>query len=133
VDRIGLYGEEGPLNPWEGITREQSLRMHTRGTAYQLHQEQTTGTLEVGKQADLVLLDRDVTSCPVTDIKDAVPQLTMLDGQVTFDLATSSGRAVVRSMESAAKAKAITGPGRLRHEQFGGRHDGCPCTAGGKH
>ena len=65
IDRVGLYGEGAPLNPWEGISRTQSLRMHTAGTAYQLHQEKSTGTLEVGKQADLVLLDIDIATCPV--------------------------------------------------------------------
>jgi predicted amidohydrolase YtcJ len=135
IDRVGLYGEGAPLNPWEGISRTQSLRMHTRGTAYQLHQEKSTGTLEVGKQADLVLLDIDIATCPVSQIKDAVPQLTMLAGEPTFELASPSGRAVARSMESAAAAKKIVqkGQGRLSHDQLRGRHEGCPCTAGGGH
>lgn len=135
IDRMGLYGEDSPLGPWEGISRRQSLRMHTSGTAYQLRQDGSTGTLEAGKQADLVLLDRDIATCPVDQIKDAVPQLTLLGGEPTFELATSAGRAVARSMASAAAAKKIVkkGQGRLRHDQFGGRHDGCPCTSGGGH
>ena len=126
IDRMGLYGEVKPLGIHEAITRRQSLRMHTRGTAFQLHQEKNTGTVEVGKLADLVMLDRDVASCPISEIKDAVPQLTMVGGDVTFDITTSAGKAARRSLESAASAKAITG--RIRHDQLDGRHSGCPCT-----
>jgi hypothetical protein len=36
-------------------------------------------------------------------------------------------------MKSASAATAITGKGRLAHDQLGNRHKGCPCTAGGKH
>ena len=135
IDRLGLYGEGAPLGAHEGISRRQSLRMHTRGTAYQLHQQKRTGTVEVGKFADLVVLDRDVTTIPVSEIKDAVPQLTLVGGKATFDISTSTGRKTVRSMTSAAAAKKIVseGQGRLRHDEFGGRHKGCPCTAGGDH
>ncbi|HVQ88858.1 MAG TPA: amidohydrolase, partial [Actinomycetes bacterium] len=34
IDRFGLYGEGSPLNPDQGISRVQSLRMHSSGTAY---------------------------------------------------------------------------------------------------
>ncbi len=131
IDRVGLYGEGAPLGADEGISRRRSLLMHTRGTAYQLHAEESTGTVEVGKQADLVMLDRDITTCPVSEIKDAIPQLTMVGGNMTFDLSTTTGRSTRRSMESAAAAKQLVG--RIRHDQFGGRHEGCPCTSGGGH
>jgi predicted amidohydrolase YtcJ len=132
VDRFGIYGEEEPLYPEEGISRTQSLRMHTRATAYQLHQEAMTGTLETGKYADLVLLDRDITTCPVSEIHEAVPQLTMVGGNPVFDAGTSAGRATVRSMKKAAAAAKITGRGRLAHEDLPGRAGACPCTAGAK-
>jgi predicted amidohydrolase YtcJ len=130
IDRVGLYGEGAPLGIHEAISRGQSLRMHTRGTAYQLHQDKRTGTVEVGKFADLVMLDRDVATCPVSEIKDAVPQLTMVGGDVTFDITSSAGKAARRSLERAASARALTSmPGRIRHDQLGGRHTGCPCTS----
>lgn len=131
IDRVGLYGEGDPLGADEGISRIRSLRMHTRGTAYQLHQERQTGTVEVGKLADLVMLDRDVASCPVAEIKDAVPQLTMVGGEATFDITTSAGRASRRALEAALATNAATG--RIRHDQLGGRHAGCPCTTAGRH
>jgi hypothetical protein len=76
------------------------------------------------------MLDRDVATCPVSEIKDAVPQLTMVGGDVTFDITSSAGKAARRSLERAASARALTSmPGRIRHDQLGGRHTGCPCTS----
>ena len=130
IDRMGLYGEGKPLGLHEAISRVQSLRMHTRGTAYQLHQDKKTGTVEVGKLADLVVLDRDVATCPVSDIKDSVPQLTMVGGDVTFDLSSSSGRQARRALDAGIATRTLTG--RIRHDQLGGRHAGCPCTSASK-
>jgi predicted amidohydrolase YtcJ len=126
VDRMGLYGEVEPLGIHEAISRKQSLRMHTRGTAYQLHQEKKTGTVEVGKLADLVVLDRDVTTIPVSEIKDVVPQLTLVGGEATFDITTSAGRSARRTLAASNASKEAMG--RIRHDQLGGRHAGCPCT-----
>ncbi len=126
IDRMGLYGEESPLGIHEAISRRASLRMHTRGTAYQLHQDKKTGTVEVGKLADLVVLDRDVSTCPVSEIKDSVPQLTLVGGKATFDITTASGRSARRAIDAAMATKGAVG--RVRHDKLGGRHNGCPCT-----
>jgi predicted amidohydrolase YtcJ len=133
VDRFGIYGEGEPLHPAEGITRRQSLLMHTHGTARQLQQADRTGSLEVGKQADLVVLDRDVTTCPVSEIHEAVPQLTMVGGRTVFDLSTTAGRAVRRSLQQAAQAGAVLGTRRVSHAGLPGRSAGCPCTNGRAH
>ena len=125
IDRMGLYGEGAPLGLHEAISRRQSLRMHTRGTAYQLHQEKQTGTVEVGKYADLVMLDRDVTTIPVSEIKDVVPQLTLVGGEATFDITTSTGKKARRALDASLATRSATG--RIRHDQLG-RHSGCPCT-----
>jgi hypothetical protein len=132
IDRMGIYGEDEPLYPEEGISRTESLRMHTRATAYQLHQEGMTGTLEAGKYADLVLLDRDIATCPVSEIHEAVPQLTMVAGNPVFDIGTTAGRKTARSMKKAGEAASIIGRGRLSHEDLPGRAKGCPCTAGAR-
>jgi predicted amidohydrolase YtcJ len=136
IDRLGLYGEGRPLHASQGISRRQSLRMHTTGTAYQLHQDRTTGTLERGKLADLVMLDKDVTTCDIAEIKDALPQLTMVGGQVVFDAASAAGRQTRRRSELVAKAAEVGAAGRLSHAAMANglsRHSGCPCTAGSKH
>ncbi|MBT5030722.1 MAG: amidohydrolase family protein [Proteobacteria bacterium] len=69
----------------EVITREQALIAHTRSNAYILFMEDDIGSLEVGKYADFVVLDRDFMSVPINEIRDVQPVMTMLSGQVVFD------------------------------------------------
>lgn len=136
IDRFGIYGEKRPLHPAEGISRLASLRMHTSSTAYQLHQERLTGTLEEGKLADLVVLDKDITTCDISEIHAATPQLTLVGGETVFDLNSSAGRATQRRAELRAQAARVVAGGRISHDAMaagGSRHNGCPCTKGGKH
>jgi len=126
INRIGLYGEGGPLNAAEGLTRAMSLRMHTLGTAFQMHQERQTGTLRAGKQADLVVLDRDITTGPVTEIRDAQPVLTLKGGEATFDASSAAGRQVRRRAEKAAATQAAV-VSKGTHD-FADRHGRCPCS-----
>jgi predicted amidohydrolase YtcJ len=71
----------------ETLTREEALIAHTRSNAYLFFQEKSLGSLEVGKQADLVVLDRDYMTVPVADIKHIHPTLTMVGGRVVFNVA----------------------------------------------
>jgi predicted amidohydrolase YtcJ len=71
----------------ETLTREEALIAHTRSNAYLFFQENALGSLEVGKQADLVVLDRDYMTVPVADIKHIHPTLTMVGGRVVFSAA----------------------------------------------
>jgi len=48
----------------ETLTREEPLIAHTRSNAYLFFQEKSLGSLEVCKQADLVVLDRDYMTVP---------------------------------------------------------------------
>jgi predicted amidohydrolase YtcJ len=68
----------------ETLTREEALVAHTRSNAYLFFQENALGSLEVGKQADLVVLDRDYMTVPAADIKRIKPTLTMVGGRVVF-------------------------------------------------
>ena len=68
----------------ETLKREEALTAHTRSNAYLFFQENALGSLEVGKQADLVVLDRDYMTVPVADIKHIHPILTMVGGRVVF-------------------------------------------------
>jgi predicted amidohydrolase YtcJ len=63
------------------------LIAHTRSNAYLFFQEKALGSLEVGKQADLVVLDRDYLTVPAAEIKYIKPTLTMVGGRVVFDAA----------------------------------------------
>ena len=68
----------------ETLTREEALIAHTRSNAYLFFQEDHLGSLEVGKLADLVVLDRDYMSMPAAGIKDIRPVLTMVGGEVVW-------------------------------------------------
>ena len=53
--------------------------------AYLFFQEKTLGSLEAGKQADLVVLDRDYMTVPAAEIKRIKPTMTMVGGRVVFE------------------------------------------------
>jgi predicted amidohydrolase YtcJ len=66
------------------LTREEALIAHTRSNAYLFFQENVLGSLEVGKQADLVVLDRDYMTVPAAEIKHIRPTQTMVGGRVVY-------------------------------------------------
>jgi predicted amidohydrolase YtcJ len=68
----------------ETLTREEALIAHTRSNAYLFFQEDELGSLEVGKQADLVVLDRDYMTVPVEEIRAIRATLTMVGGRVVY-------------------------------------------------
>ena len=68
----------------ETLTREEALIAHTRSNAYLFFQEDNLGSLEVGKQADLVVLDRDYLAVPAVEIGNIQPVLTMVGGTVVY-------------------------------------------------
>jgi predicted amidohydrolase YtcJ len=71
----------------ETLTREEALIAHTRSNAYLFFQEKNLGSLEVGKQADLVVLDRDYLTVPAAEMKYIHPTMTMVGGRVVFSAA----------------------------------------------
>ena len=71
----------------ETLTREEALIAHTRSNAYLFFQEKALGSLEVGNQADLVVLDRDYMTVPAADIRKIKPAMTMVSGRVVFERA----------------------------------------------
>ena len=68
----------------ETLTREEALIAHTRSNAYLFFQENALGSLDIGKQADLVVLDRDYMTVPAGEIKRIRPTLTMVGGRVVY-------------------------------------------------
>ena len=67
------------------ITREEALIAHTRSNAFFLFQEGNLGSLQKGKLADLLVLDRDYLRVPEDQIKDIKPVLTMVGGKVVYE------------------------------------------------
>lgn len=74
----------------EPVTREEALIAYTRSNAFLLHKENDIGTLEVGKLADIVVLDKDYMAIPVDEIFEIEPQLTMVGGRVVYDATTQT-------------------------------------------
>ena len=67
------------------ITREEALIAHTRNNAFILFEEGNLGSIQNGKYADLVVLDRDYLTIAEDEIKDIKPLLTMVGGKVVFE------------------------------------------------
>ena len=67
------------------LSREEALVGHTRSNAYLMFKEDKLGTIEVGKLADLVVLDRDYMTVPADDIRDLKSILTMVDGRIVYE------------------------------------------------
>jgi predicted amidohydrolase YtcJ len=73
-------GSEEPLHPEQKLTREQSIRLYTINNAFLTFEETRKGSLEPGKLADFIVLDRDILSCPVEEVKDINVEATYLGG-----------------------------------------------------
>jgi predicted amidohydrolase YtcJ len=70
----------GPLGIGQRLTREQALRMYTINNAYITFEEDVKGSLEPGKYADLVIIDRDYMAVPEKEIRDIRVMATMVAG-----------------------------------------------------
>jgi hypothetical protein len=73
------------FNPEQKISREQALRMWTWNAAYLSFDEGIKGSIEPGKLADLVIIDRDYLSCAEDHIKDIQVVQTVVGGRVVYD------------------------------------------------
>jgi predicted amidohydrolase YtcJ len=79
------YERGGALEPTEALSREQALRLYTINNAYLGREEKVKGTLETGKLADFIVIDRDVLACPAEEIKDTKVLFTVVGGKVVFE------------------------------------------------
>jgi len=66
------------------VTREEAVRMYTEKGAYLTFEEDLKGTIEQGMLADMVVIDRDIMTCPEDDIKDTNVLTTYLGGKVVY-------------------------------------------------
>lgn len=82
VARTTREGES--FYPEERVDRRDALRMWTSGAAWIQFSERQRGTLEVGKLADLVVIDKDFLSCPEDELKSIQPVLTMVEGRTVY-------------------------------------------------
>jgi predicted amidohydrolase YtcJ len=77
-------GAKAPLHPEQTLTREQAIRLYTINNAFLTFEEAHKGSLEPGKLADFIVLDRDILTCPVEQIKDIEVEATYLGGERVY-------------------------------------------------
>lgn len=73
-----------PWQPTELIDRYQFLQAATYNGAWQLHLEKERGSIEAGKYADFVILDKDVLTCDVQELLNVQVLKTFFEGQEVF-------------------------------------------------
>jgi predicted amidohydrolase YtcJ len=73
-----------PLHPEQRITREQAIRLYTINNAYLTFEEKEKGSLEHGKLADFIVLNKDILNCPLDEVKDIQVERTYLGGQLVY-------------------------------------------------
>jgi predicted amidohydrolase YtcJ len=84
----GVYHPE-QAKPWwpeELLTREQALTALTINVAKQMFVENERGSVKEGKYADFLLVNKDVLTCPATEIHEAKPAATYFEGKKVFSM-----------------------------------------------
>src|SRR6516225_9463727 len=106
--QVGIHGDGvhiAPLNPWlhiyyattgvnsfgdkvnagQHLTRPEALRLFTRNNPWFLRMEEKIGSIELGKLADLTVLDRDYFTVPDAEIKRIHSVLTIVNGAIVHN------------------------------------------------
>ncbi len=100
VARKTLTGEpEGGWFPEERVDVETALRAYTVNNAWAEGAEADKGTIEPGKLADLVVLDRSPFRVPPDSLKHLRVLTTVVDGEVAFDASPEEAREAVHWAE----------------------------------
>ncbi len=74
----------GVLNPDQKLSRIEALRFYTINNVRLHFEEHQKGSIETGKLADLILVDRDPLTCPEDDLKDTRVLWTMVGGKIVY-------------------------------------------------
>ena len=87
---VGATGASAlPFLGEQALSLADALIAHSLGTAYLNHDEQRSGSIEIGKAGDIVILDRDIFAAPVAEIGSASVVYTIIGGEIVYD-ATSA-------------------------------------------
>ncbi len=86
------------VDPDERISREQALEMYTRHAAHAGFWERSRGTLQVGKLADAVVLDRAIDEVSDDDFEQLTVAHTIVDGELVYS-ATDELRGAVANFD----------------------------------
>jgi predicted amidohydrolase YtcJ len=86
VTRQSLAGlPEGGWHAEEGLSREETLHSFTLAAAYAAHQEDRLGSLEPGKWADFIVVDRDYFTIPASETDDIQVVQTWVGGEMVYE------------------------------------------------
>ena len=83
--RRGHFADGGTYNVQNMLTVAEMLTAWTRNGQYNCFNEERLGTLEAGKLADIAVLDADVFTLPVEQVKDVKVALTISDGRIVYN------------------------------------------------
>ena len=75
----------GVLNKAERLSRDEAVKFYTLNNAYLNFEETKKGSVEHGKLADLIMIDRDILTCPVDSIRDTKVLWTMVGGKMVWE------------------------------------------------
>jgi len=81
----------GGWYPEEKMTREEALKSYTLWAAYAAFEENLKGSIEVGKLADFVVIDRDYMTCAESEIRDIRVLETVIGGKIVYPARQRSG------------------------------------------
>jgi predicted amidohydrolase YtcJ len=84
ADMVGDRATNQVFLPDERIDLATAIHAFTMGSAYVNHLDDVTGSIEVGKEADLVVVDRNLFDLSLDELADAKVQLTMVAGAPVF-------------------------------------------------
>jgi len=70
--------------PDQKVTRAEAMSMFSEGAAFASFTEDVTGTIEVGKNADFTVFNKDLMTIPEADILSVTPVMTIVDGKVVY-------------------------------------------------
>jgi len=78
-------GESVINNAGEAITLKEAIHIYTLGGAYALLREDDLGSIETGKYADFIVLDRNLFEVPIDDIDSTEVLTTVFNGRVVYE------------------------------------------------
>ena len=83
TDLDGFYKDYWNLE--QSVTREEALFMFTKWASYSVFEEDTVGTIEVGKLADLTIFSKDLMTIPEDEIMSSEVIMTFVGGKVIYE------------------------------------------------
>ena len=85
VTREKPGGVGKPLGPAERISLKQAIDMYTINSARQQYNADKLGSIELGKLADVIVIDRNIFAVPITTVHDTKVLVTIINGKIVYD------------------------------------------------